>query len=92
MTLLQGGFFCSVIIVRGRIIQIKYSNNAVTCIATILTLNLTAIKSTSNVNCSSYWETLSLYAFCNLISTETLTALQCRMQNYIIHHSLQRNP
>ena len=79
------------IIVRGRVIQIKYSNNAVKCITTILALNLTAIKGTSNVNCSSYWETLSLYAHCNLISflsTETLTALLCRMQYYTIHHSL----
>ena len=48
----------------------KYSNNAFKCITTILALNLTAIKGTSNVKCSSYWETHSLYAHCNLISIE----------------------
>ena len=99
MTLLQGVFFHSMIIVRGRVIQIntlieqscKYSNNAVKCVTTILALNLTAIKGTSNVNCSSYWETLSV---CTLqfdqfhVCTETLTVLLCIMQNYTIHHSL----
>ena len=63
----------------------KYSNNAVKCITTILALNLTAIKGTSIVNCSSYWETLSLYAHCNLISFMFVLR---RMQNYTIHHSL----
>ena len=69
----------------------KYSSNSVKCITTILALNLTAIKGTSNVNCSSYWETLGLYAHCNFdqfhVCTETLTALLCRMQNYTIHQS-----
>ena len=67
----------------------KYSKNAVKCIPTFLALNLTAIKDTSNVNCSSYWETLSTLQFDQFhVCTEMLTALLCTMQNYTIHHSL----
>ena len=58
---------------------------------TILTLNLTAIKGTSNVNCGSLGDSQSV---CTLqfdqfhVCTEMLTVLLCRMQNYTIHNSL----
>ena len=76
MSLLQGGLFAPLLLYVGGLSRLntlieqscKYSNNAVKCITTILALNLTAIKGTSNVNCSTYWEILSLYAHCNFIS------------------------
>ena len=68
----------------------KYSNNAVKCITTILALNLTAIKGTSNVNSTSYYQTLILYADYNLISFMCVLKINVdgvTMQNAKLYYS-----